>query len=166
MWNVGERSGADIEFIATIERQRSRSVIVGRQSPREPLGRPLSGQCILARYNLAPLNPRLDLPTPARRRETPPIPDLRPILTSPRAYWPNARRALVFDSFHPPPPPSQARFAETGVVDAGTEFVPGVHSAGQAILSPLRTGDRADQASGFTRFTWPILRPGRASALP
>ena len=62
----------------------------------------LSRQCILAPYNLAPLNPRLDLPAPVRRRETPPIRGLRPILTSLCAYWPNARRALVFDSLHHP----------------------------------------------------------------
>lgn len=64
---------------------RHNRTIVGRQSQSDPLGRLLSKRCILAPYNLAPLNPRLDLPTPARRRETTPIPGLRPILTSPRA---------------------------------------------------------------------------------
>ena len=66
-----------------------------------PTGR-LSKQCILTPYNLAPLNPRLDLPAPARRRETTPIRGLRPFLTSTRAYWPNPHRALVFDSLHHP----------------------------------------------------------------
>ena len=89
--------------IATIGRQRLRSVVVGRQAQREPAtGRPFSGQCILTPYNLAPLNPRVDLPAPARRRETMPIRGLRPILSCPRAYWSNARRALVFDSLHYP----------------------------------------------------------------
>ncbi|GLS01319.1 hypothetical protein GCM10007859_13320 [Brevundimonas denitrificans] len=66
------------------------------------IGRLCSKQCILAPYNLAPLNPRNDLPAPARRRETMSIRGLRPILTSPRAYWSNARRAWVFDSLHHP----------------------------------------------------------------
>ncbi len=66
-----------------------------------PTGR-LSKQCTLAPYNLAPLNPRVDLPTPVHRCETTPIRGLRPIPTCPHAYWPNARRALVFDSLHHP----------------------------------------------------------------
>lgn len=61
-----------------------------------------SGPCIPAPYNLAPLNPRNDLLAPVRRRETPPIRGLRPILSSPHAYWPNPRRAVVFDSLHHP----------------------------------------------------------------
>ena len=67
----------------------------------KPTGR-LSGQWILAPYKRAPLNPRPDLPAPARRRETTPIRGPRPILTPPRAYCSKARRALIFDSLHPP----------------------------------------------------------------
>lgn len=64
--------------------------------------RRLSGQCILAPYNLGPLNPRPALPAPARRRETTPIRALRPIPTCPHAYWSKGRRAWVFDSLHHP----------------------------------------------------------------
>ena len=69
---------------------------------QNPTSRLLPKQCILAPYNLAPLNPRVDLPAPVRRRETTPIRGLRPILSFPRAYWSNARRALIFDSLHHP----------------------------------------------------------------
>lgn len=88
-------------LIVPIGRQRLRSAVVGRQAQTEP-HRPPSGQGILAPYNLAPLNPRSDHPAPARRRAIMPIRRLRPILTPPHAYWPNARRALVFDSLHHP----------------------------------------------------------------
>lgn len=71
-------------LIAPIGRQRLRSVFGERQTQTEPPTR-LSGQCILAPYNLAPLNPRIDLPAPVRRRETTPNRGLRPILTFPRA---------------------------------------------------------------------------------
>ena len=100
VWNVRNGSGVDMALIATIGRQRLRFAVVGRQA-QSANGR-LSRQCILAPYNLAPLNPRVDLPAPDRRRETTPIRGLRPILTSPRAYWSKARRALVFDSLHHP----------------------------------------------------------------
>ncbi len=90
-----------------------------RSSPQPDVGdcgQPLSGgnpgenttgrlppkQCIPAPYHLAPLNPRVDLPAPVRRRETTPGRGLRPILTSPRAYWSKTRRAVVFDSLHHP----------------------------------------------------------------
>ena len=79
----------------------SRQSLSGGRLRENPTGR-LSGQCILAPYNLAPLNPRVDLLAPARRRETTPIRGLRPILSFPRAYWSNARRALIFDSLHHP----------------------------------------------------------------
>ena len=61
-----------------------------------------SGQCILAPYNLAPLNPQSDLPAPVRRRDPTRVCRLRPISTCPHAYWPNPRRASVFDSLHHP----------------------------------------------------------------
>lgn len=51
-----------------------------------PAGRLPPKQCIPAPYHLAPLNPRVDLPAPARRRETTPIRGRRPILTCPHAY--------------------------------------------------------------------------------
>lgn len=72
-------------------------------SPGEsPTGRLPPKQCIPAPYHLAPLNPRVDLPAPARRREIMSVGSLRPILTSPRACWSKARRAVVFDSLHHP----------------------------------------------------------------
>lgn len=56
-------------------------------SPGEnPTGRLPPKQCIPAPYNPAPLNPRIDLPAPARRRETTRIRGRRPILTCPHAY--------------------------------------------------------------------------------
>ena len=79
----------------------SRQSLSGVRLRENSTGR-LSGQCILARYNVARLNPRGDLPAPARRRQIPLIRGLRPILSFPRAYSSNARRALVFDSLHHP----------------------------------------------------------------